>query len=118
MGSRVRERAALAAKPPGVHRNHPDGNVPFRRAGPDQRNKPADDRPAGEQVHEENSHEVGLVPRQYCREEVKDRGEKKEGHVFTLSALTQLAEKSKLIPTSRYARTRGIVPSVNGSYHS
>jgi hypothetical protein len=83
MCSGGRKGAALAAEPPGVHWNHPDRNVPLRRAGPDQRNKPADDRPASKQVHEEDSHKIGFVPRQYGREEVHNRGEKKEGHVFT-----------------------------------
>jgi hypothetical protein len=82
MGPVRRKSAALAAKPPAAHWNHPDGDVSLRRASPDQSNKPADDRPAEKQIHQENSHEIALVPRQYRREKVQNRGEKQESHVF------------------------------------
>src|SRR5713226_8350480 len=83
MHSRGRKRAALATKPPGADRNHPHRNIPLRGACPDQRNEPADDGPAEKQVHEENTHRIGLVPRKYRREEIHNRGEKQKSHVFT-----------------------------------
>src|SRR5258708_568208 len=83
MRSRGRERAALAAKPSRARGNHPDGDVSLRGAGPDQRDEPADDRPAKKQVHNEYSQRIGFVPADDRGKEIHERRENKKCHVLT-----------------------------------
>src|SRR5438034_3358963 len=83
MRSPGRKRAALAAKPPRARGNHPNGDVALRGAGPDQRDEPADDRPAKKQVHNEYSQRMGFVPADDRGKEIHERRENKKCHLLT-----------------------------------
>src|SRR5439155_23137757 len=80
------QKAALAAEP-AEHWYEPHWHVPFSGACANQRNHPADDRPAEEEVHEENAHRVSLVPPDERRQEVQQDRENQEKHFRTPSAL-------------------------------
>src|SRR6266849_799327 len=82
-----RQGAALAAESPGAHRNNPDRYISLCRARPNQSNDPADDRPAEQQVDNENAHGVGLVPPDERRQEIQQHRENQEEHFRTSLAL-------------------------------
>jgi hypothetical protein len=83
VGTNRSKRAALAAKPAGAYWNIPDWRVPFSGTCPDQRDKPADDRPAKQQIHYKNAHEVALVPGNDRRQEIQERRKNQKCHVLT-----------------------------------
>ena len=67
------ERTTLAAKPAGTHGDEPDRRVTFGGTGPDQRNKPADNRPAEQQIHQKDFQGVGLVPANNGGQKIQER---------------------------------------------
>jgi len=55
----------------------------FGGACPDQRSKPADDRPAKQQIHYKNAHEVVLVPGDNRGQKIQERRNNQKCHVLT-----------------------------------
>jgi hypothetical protein len=83
VGSNGSKRTALAAKPAGAYGSIPDRHVPFGGACPDQRDKPADDRPAKQQIHYKNAREVPFVSGNDRGQEIQERRKNQKCHVFT-----------------------------------
>jgi hypothetical protein len=83
VGTNGSKRAALAAKPAGAYGGVPDWHVPFGGACPDQRDKPADDRPTKQQIHDKNTREVALVPGNDRGQEIQERRKNQKCHVLT-----------------------------------
>jgi hypothetical protein len=77
------KRTALAAKPAGTHGDKPDWHIPFGGACPDQCDKPADNRPAKQQIHYKNATEVALVPGNNRGQEIQERRKNQKCHVLT-----------------------------------
>jgi hypothetical protein len=83
VGTKGSKRTALAAKPAGAYGDIPDGHVPFGGACPDQGDKPADDRPAKQQIHYKNAREVALVPGHDRGQKIQERRKNQKCHVLT-----------------------------------
>jgi len=101
VGTNGSKRTALAAKPAGAYRDIPDLHVPFGSARPDQRSKPADDRPAKQQIHYENAHEVALVPGNDGGQEIQERRKNQKCHVLTPFSPGAFLNKPPRSPLSR-----------------
>jgi hypothetical protein len=83
VGTNGSKRTALAAKPAGAYGDIPDGHVAFGGACPDQGDKPADDRPAKQQIHYKNAREVALVPGNDRGQKIQERRKNQKCHVLT-----------------------------------
>jgi len=69
--------AEMRACGPGDEHN---GHAGFRGAGPEERDDPADDRPAEEKIHQEDAHGILLVMPDDGRKEVHQQSKCEKGH--------------------------------------
>src|SRR5208282_30222 len=88
--------AAVAS--PARPRHYQDVRLRLRRARPNQRDDPADDRPPKKQVHNQYPAEVPLVVPNHRRQKVQQRREQYKHHVTTpfSSSPRELSSSSQL----------------------